>query len=72
MKNWDTLISRAARKIESRYAVLLSGTPLENKLEELYSTMEFADNFCFGPYYKFRDEHILLDLNTGAMSVIRT
>ena len=65
LKNWDTIISRAARKIDCRYAVLLSGTPLENKLEELYSTMELADQFCFGPYYKFRDEHILLDPDTG-------
>lgn len=65
LKNWDTIISRAARQIDCRYAVLLSGTPLENKLEELYSTMELADQFCFGPYYKFRDEHILLDPDTG-------
>lgn len=65
LKNWDTIISRAARKIDCRYAVLLSGTPLENKLEELYSTMELADQFCFGPYYKFRDEHILLDPDSG-------
>lgn len=65
LKNWDTIISRAARKIDCRYAVLLSGTPLENKLEELYSTMELADQFCFGPYYKFRDEHILLNPDTG-------
>lgn len=65
LKNWDTIISRAARKIDCRYAVLLSGTPLENKLEELYSTMELADQFCFGPYYKFRHDHILLDPDTG-------
>lgn len=65
LKNWDTIISRAARKIDCRYAVLLSGTPLENKLEELYSTMELADQFCFGPYYRFRDEHILLDPDSG-------
>lgn len=67
LKNWDTLISRAARKIESRYSVLLSGTPMENKLEELYANMELVDQFCLGPYYKFRDEHILLDPDTGAI-----
>ena len=65
LKNWNTIIARAARKIRSRYSILLSGTPLENKLEELYSTMELADQFCFGPYYKFRNEHILLDPDTG-------
>lgn len=65
LKNWNTQISRAARKIDSSYAVLLSGTPLENKLEELYANMELVDQFCLGPYYKFKDEHILLDPEKG-------
>lgn len=67
LKNWDTLISRAARKIASRYAVLLSGTPMENRLEELYANMELVDQFCLGPYYQFRDQHILLHPETGAI-----
>lgn len=67
LKNWNTIISRAARKVQSRYSILLSGTPLENKLEELYSTMELVDQFCFGPYYKFRHEHILIDPDTGGI-----
>lgn len=67
LKNWDTQISRAARKIASRYAVLLSGTPMENKLEELYANMELVDQFCLGPYYQFRDQHILLHPETGGI-----
>ena len=51
LKNWNTQISRAARKIESDYSVILSGTPLENKLDELYSIVEFVDNFRLAPYY---------------------
>ena len=61
LKNWNTQISRAARKIESDYAVILSGTPLENKLDELYSIVEFADNFRLAPYYKFKEKHIVSD-----------
>ena len=67
LKNWDTLISKAARKIKSRYSVLLSGTPMENKVEELFANMELVDQFCLGPYYKFRDEHILFDSESGAI-----
>ena len=63
LKNWKTQISMAARKINSDYAVILSGTPLENKLEELYSVMEFADNYCLGPYWQFRDQCIVTDPN---------
>ena len=61
LKNWNTQISIAARKIRSDYAVILSGTPLENKLEELYSVMEFADNYCLGPYWQFRADCIVTD-----------
>ena len=61
LKNWKTQISMAARKVQSDYAVILSGTPLENKLEELYSVMEFADNYCLGPYWQFRDQCIVTD-----------
>ena len=63
LKNWKTQISMSARKVHSDYAVILSGTPLENKLEELYSVMEFADNYCLGPYWQFRDQCIVTDPN---------
>ena len=61
LKNWNTQISRAARKIESDYSVILSGTPLENKLDELYSIVEFVDNFRLAPYYLFKENHIITD-----------
>jgi len=61
LKNWKTQISMAARKVHSDYAVILSGTPLENRLEELYSVMEFADNYCLGPYWQFKDNCIVMD-----------
>ena len=61
LKNWNTQISMAARKITSDYSVVLSGTPLENKLEELYSIVEFVDNFRLAPYYLFKDRHIMVD-----------
>ena len=59
LKNWKTQISKAARHIEAEYAVVLSGTPLENKLEELYSIMQFVDQYRLGPYYKFMDETVV-------------
>ena len=61
LKNWKTQISTAARRIRSRYTVVLSGTPLENRLEELFSVMQFVDQYCLGPYYKFRNNHIMTD-----------
>ena len=64
LKNWDTNIAKAARHIKSDYTLILSGTPLENKLEELYSVMELIDQFALAPYYKFRSNYIITD-DTG-------
>lgn len=58
LKNWNTQISQAARRIESEYAVVLSGTPLENKLEELYSVMQFVDQYALGPLHTFLNETV--------------
>lgn len=59
LKNWDTQIARAARKIHTDYSVILSGTPLENKLQELYSIVELVDQYILGPYHEFRRDHII-------------
>lgn len=62
LKNWNTQIAKAVRRIASRYTLILSGTPLENRLEELYSIVELVDQFLLSPYYLFRDRYIVTDL----------
>lgn len=64
LKNWKTQISQSARHIDAEYAVVLSGTPLENKLEELYSVMQFVDQYCLGPYYQFMNQTVVTN-DTG-------
>ena len=59
LKNWDTQIAKAARRVRSDYTLILSGTPLENKLEELYSITQLVDQYLLGPYYAFRTGHIV-------------
>lgn len=57
IKNWNTIASRALKRINSPYAVVLTGTPLENKLEELISLMQFVDQYRLGPTWKLLYEH---------------
>lgn len=57
IKNWKTKIAAAVKKIKSPYCVVLTGTPLENKLEELYSIIQFIDPYRLGPYYQFLDRY---------------
>lgn len=65
LKNWNTQIAKAIRRIESNYTLVLTGTPLENKLQELYSIVQFVDQYCLGPYYKFLDLTTLVSSDTG-------
>ncbi len=57
IKNWNTIAARALKQINSPYAVVLTGTPLENKLEELISLVQFVDQFRLGPTWKLLYEH---------------
>ena len=65
LKNWNTQLAWAVRRIDSHYSVLLSGTPLENKLDELVSIVQLADPYCLSPLYRFRYDHIITDQETG-------
>ena len=53
IRNWETKTARAIKQLKSRYAFVLTGTPLENKLEELYSVVEFVDGRRLGPAFQF-------------------
>ena len=65
LKNWNTQLAWAVRRIDAHYSVLLSGTPLENKLDELCSIVQLADPFCLAPLYRFRYDHIVTDPESG-------
>jgi superfamily II DNA or RNA helicase len=57
IKNWNTIAARALKRISSPYAVVLTGTPLENRLEELISIVQFVDQHRLGPTWRLLDEH---------------
>jgi superfamily II DNA or RNA helicase len=57
IKNWNTIAAHAVKSIASPYAVVLTGTPLENRLEELISIVQFVDQHRLGPTWRLLDEH---------------
>jgi superfamily II DNA or RNA helicase len=61
VKNWNTIAARALKRIDSPYAIVLTGTPLENKLEELISIVQFVDQHRLGPTWKLLYEHQVKD-----------
>ena len=63
IRNWTTATARTIKQLKSRYAFVLTGTPLENKLEELFSVVEFIDGRRLGPAFRFLHEHRTEDEN---------
>jgi superfamily II DNA or RNA helicase len=61
IKNWEAKTSRVVKGLKSRFALVLSGTPLENRLDELYSVVQFIDQRRLGPGFRFFNEHRILD-----------
>lgn len=61
IKNWKTRAAQIVKRLPSQYALVLTGTPLENRLEELHSIVEFVDRFRLGPSFRFLHEHQQVD-----------
>lgn len=59
IKNWRTKLASTVKLIPSRYVFVLSGTPLENRLEDLYSLLQLVDVRVLGPLWRcLLDFHI--------------
>jgi SNF2 family DNA or RNA helicase len=61
IKNWNTIAARALKRVKSPYAFVLTGTPLENRLEELISIVQFVDQHRLGPTWRLLHEHQIRD-----------
>jgi len=61
IKNWESKTSQMVKSLRSRFALVLSGTPLENRLEELYTVVSFIDDRRLGPAYRFFHRHRAVD-----------
>ena len=49
VKNSDAKQSQAARQIDTQFRIALTGTPVENRLSELWSIMDFLNPGYLGP-----------------------
>lgn len=60
IKNWQTKTAEAVKRLVSPYVFVLTGTPLENRIDEVYSIAQVVDPHLFGPLFRFnRDFHEL-------------
>ncbi|WP_437569001.1 DEAD/DEAH box helicase [Sorangium sp. So ce542] len=52
-KNFRTKTAATLRAIPSRFLFVLTGTPVENRLDDLYSLLQLVDPALLGPLWRF-------------------
>ncbi len=60
IKNFETKTAEAVKNLPRQHAIILTGTPLENKLEDVYSLVQFLDPERLSPLWQFAADHFLL------------
>ncbi len=63
IKNFNTKTAEAVKSIPRKHSLVLTGTPLENKLEDVYSIVQFLDPCMLSPLWKFAADHFMLSRN---------
>lgn len=61
IKNWDTKTAKGIKRLKSPFAIVLTGTPFENRLPELHSLCEFLYPRALGPLWRLLPTYGNLD-----------
>lgn len=61
IKNWEAKTTNVVKRLKSPFALVLSGTPMENRIDELYSVVQFVDDRRLGPAFRFFNRHRVTD-----------
>ena len=61
IKNYDTKTSAAVKSLPKKHSLVITGTPLENKLLDLYSIMNFVEPTVLAPQWEFSMNHCYFD-----------
>ena len=58
IKNPDSQVARAALRLPARFRIAMTGTPVENRLEDLWSQMSFANPGLLGSRGEFDEQYV--------------
>ncbi len=61
IKNFETKTSSAVRRLQPKHILIITGTPIENKLIDIYSLVSAIDPYFLGPLWEFSYQHCLFD-----------
>jgi superfamily II DNA or RNA helicase len=57
IKNWETKTAGVVKRLEPAWRLVLTGTPMENRIEELASIMEWVDEPALEPRWRLASWH---------------
>jgi SNF2 family DNA or RNA helicase len=61
IKNYETKTASAINKLKARHSLVITGTPIENKLIDIFSIINTIDPYFLGPLWEFSYQHCLFD-----------
>ncbi|HKI88265.1 MAG TPA: SNF2-related protein, partial [Draconibacterium sp.] len=60
-KNYETKTASSLKRLEAKHKLAITGTPIENRLIDIFSVMGILDPEFLGPLWEFSYQHCLFD-----------
>jgi SNF2 family DNA or RNA helicase len=61
IKNYETKTASAVKRLKTRHSLVITGTPIENRLIDIYSIINTIDPLYLGPLWEFSYKYCLFD-----------
>jgi SNF2 family DNA or RNA helicase len=61
IKNYETKTASAVKRLKAKHKLVITGTPIENRLIDIYSIINTLDPRYLGPLWEFSYQHCLFD-----------
>ncbi len=61
IKNFETKTASSIRRLQFKHVLIITGTPIENRLIDIFSIVGAINPYFFGPLWEFSYQHCLFD-----------
>lgn len=69
IKNWKAKTSQAMKELDAEYKWGLTGTPMQNRPDELWNIMDWLNPMVLGNYWAFRNRYVVTGEKFGKKNV---
>ena len=61
IKNFETKTYSSIKRLQAKHTLVITGTPIENRLIDIFSIISVLDPYFLGPLWEFSYQHCLFD-----------